>query len=895
MLRIQKFIKKPSNWPAVGIVLLMILALILSMSSIALAQPEYDMTAPGSHVIINGAYFEEGTYVDSAGTGVFKPFLRVHQSNVDVERGYTSDYNGSNKKHINYPEFEEDVGWTNSFLLKDVPQVPLSGITGLPDGIYREFHLDINQNSGGNNEWLSWDVFELYISDYEVSSDLRRYADAPGPNGWYTANFPDEPTRYIPVWSLDDGPGGNVWIKMDYTNQAGSGKSDIVAYIPESAFNSTPGYTYDDDTYVIAYVEYGQVYPNNDGFEELKVRKYPATKSGYKFEDLSADGNWDALEDPIEGWEIRAYVDTNPDGVLDQDEYDAGPAQLYDNGGDAINFTDENGAYSFLLDEGDYIIVEVLPSGWIQSPAGGNDSPSDTVVGTVTTSGEVLGELGYAVNLGNGELEDNNNFGNYQRGCLRVCKSLDTSAVIGPLADLPDGTFNITVTGPSYPSGTTLSFDVLDGVIDGPSCQDLNNLTPGVYNVTETSIPSGWVYQGMTGSPATVSAGDACGDVTVNVTNEPDRGCLRVCKSLDTSAVIGPLADLPDGTFNITVTGPSYPSGTTLSFPVVNGAISGPECQDLNNLTPGNYTAAETSIPSGWVFQGMTGSPATVLADTECGDVVINVTNEPDLGCLELEKVVDIASPADYAGTNFTIYLDGPSYATPESFVFTIDGTGAVLNPDGVTGPYCVCNLTPGDYTASETAPAGWVDPVITDTDTSNAEGTVTVAAGDACEDTVQLITVTNTRRELTCGTACAAQTAPGEFLFSDEQSNWFTWIYYDKGWGNESTPWTYPIYYGQDQLCGTLEVYDDGSYVYVRYNIDDMDSCVADSIDSYHLQVNDSFDALETIICPKKNPVPGNAQYTTPGADDWFKIGISGFGDTIYIFAHAIFCFLCP
>jgi len=595
MLRIRKFIKKPSNWPAVGIVLLMILALVLSMSSIALAAGEYLMVTPGATAIVNEAYFAQGRYIDSAGTGIFKPFLRVHQANADVEKGYNSDYNGSNQNQINYPEFHEDVGWTNGFLLKDVPQVPLSNITGLSDGIYREFHLDINQNTGGPgkvNRFLSWDVFDLYISDYEVSADLRRYADAPGI--WnYTANFPDEPSRYVLVWSLDGD--GDSWLKMDYSLEAGSGKSDIVAYIPESAFAAVG---YNDDTYVIAYVEYGREYPNNDGFEELKVRKYPATKSGYKFEDLSADGNWDALEDPIEGWEIRAYVDTNPDGVLDQDEYDAGPAQLYDNGGDAINFTDANGAYSFLLEEGDYIIVEVLPSDWYQSPPGGTDSPSDDVVGTVTTSGEVLGELGYAINLGNGELDDNNNFGNYL--CIACIEGYK-------LDDCTDEGIE----------GFEIELYEYEGALLG-----------GNYTVcvNETSV-AGWV-----------PVGDTCIDVLdlecvnatgINFTNTP----LECVNATGINFTNTPLLCISGNKTN-EITGLGLAGWTIqlkddVGMVIATTTTAGDGSYSFCDLEAGNYTVCEV-VEAGWVAV----SPECVDVELVCGNATVDFINtQPQQTC----------------------------------------------------------------------------------------------------------------------------------------------------------------------------------------------------------------------------------------------------------------------
>ncbi|MFC1927898.1 collagen binding domain-containing protein, partial [Chloroflexota bacterium] len=222
--------------------------------------------------------------------------------------------------------------------------------------------------------------------------------------------------------------------------------------------------------------------------------------------------------------------------------------------------------------------------------------------------------------------------------------------------------------------------------------------------------------------------------------NEPDLGCLEVCKILDTSDVVGPLTGLPDGTFNITVTGPSYPAGTTLSFPVVDGAIVGESCKDVEDLTPGIYTVTETSIPSGWSLQGISGSPAIVSADDDCGDVWVEVTNEPDLGCLEVTKVVDLDEYpfASSANATFNITLTGPSYPTGLDLIFEMTNGEVVYVDDLGTASACLCDLIPGNYTVTEDLPVGWNLTGIT------PPQPVAVESGTACNDTAVEVTVTN-------------------------------------------------------------------------------------------------------------------------------------------------------
>jgi len=167
--------------------------------------------------------------------------------------------------------------------------------------------------------------------------------------------------------------------------------------------------------------------------------------------------------------------------------------------------------------------------------------------------------------------------------------------------------------------------------------------------------------------------------------------------------------------------------------------------------------------------------------------------------------------------------------------------------------------------------------------------------------ETVEL-TFVNTR-EMDCGTVCAAQTAPGEFLFSDEQNSWFTWIYYDIGWGTEGDPYTYPIYTGQTHLCGTLYVYDDGTHIFVNYALTNMDGCTLAGLSEYHLQVDETFADLEKKVVNKGGePVPGKCEYKDDfdpmvSETGWIECTKDNISDwtTAYIFAHGVGCYYCP
>ena len=157
---------------------------------------------------------------------------------------------------------------------------------------------------------------------------------------------------------------------------------------------------------------------------------------------------------------------------------------------------------------------------------------------------------------------------------------------------------------------------------------------------------------------------------------------------------------------------------------------------------------------------------------------------------------------------------------------------------------------------------------------------------------------------ELSCGTVCAAQTAPGEYLFGGGQSNWFTYITYNKGDGTAGSPYEYPIYTGITTLCGTLYVYDDGTHIFVNYVLTDTATCTLAGLSQYHLQVDESLDDLKKHIVNKSgNPVPGKCKYKgtldpmqpETGWIETIKHDISGWSDPIYIFAHGVGCYYCP
>jgi subtilisin family serine protease len=78
----------------------------------------------------------------------------------------------------------------------------------------------------------------------------------------------------------------------------------------------------------------------------------PGSISGYNWEDLNGNSQWDNGEAVLEGWTI--YIDENKNGQLD--------------GGEKSTTTDGDGYYEFKdLAPGTYVIAEVIQEGWTQT------------------------------------------------------------------------------------------------------------------------------------------------------------------------------------------------------------------------------------------------------------------------------------------------------------------------------------------------------------------------------------------------------------------------------------------------------------------------------------------------------------------------------------------------
>jgi len=331
---------------------------------------------------------------------------------------------------------------------------------------------------------------------------------------------------------------------------------------------------------------------------------------------------------PAAGAVFNFTASSDPNGNINPTTFtldtDPGTTSIYD----LIRFSDlPTGKGSKAVD---YIFTEAtLPAGWSLT-----DITCEDILGSSTFTIDLSSKtVTVRLDVDGAAICTFNN--TRSPGCLNVTKVIDDSTVEdGDLADLADALFSVNVTGPSYPGGEIVTFNFTDGVlyvwdedhwVAGDSyC--LCGLIPGAYNATEEAA-AGWEDAVISGSPATVAAGDGCEGVDIEVTNSPTPGCLNVTKVVDLDEY--PFAGSANSTFAINVTGPSYPGGHILTFNLTNGVLEGPDNGNstcLCNLIPGNYTVAEIP-PLGWNLTGITPpQPVTVEAGTECGIDAVEAT-----------------------------------------------------------------------------------------------------------------------------------------------------------------------------------------------------------------------------------------------------------------------------
>lgn len=252
----------------------------------------------------------------------------------------------------------------------------------------------------------------------------------------------------------------------------------------------------------------------------------------------------------------------------------------------------------------------------------------------------------------------------------------------------------------------------------GIGTNDLGEVEPGLYRLTEANIPDGYELNDLScenGDDESVLTDDGFLDldsgaaVTCTVTNGPlTTAGLTLTKQVDLGAA-DPTA------WTLSASGPTMISGTTGAAEVTGARVN-----------PGEYTLSESGGPTGYEQTGLVclDDEQTEVPLTDGGQITLAVgqnvtctfTNTTTMGTLTLVKEV---SSGDAAPSNWTLTADGPTPIT------------------GTTGAESVTDamVAAGLYTLTESGgPSGYEQQSLACVDSEEtipvADGQVRVAPG---------------------------------------------------------------------------------------------------------------------------------------------------------------------
>lgn len=223
-------------------------AALLAVSSLGAVAGEYNLAASGNTTVtVPGAVGGNAIFADNwtqpTGTGVFDPFLTI-DSNGQTSTGGTYIEQGYNTSGFDRMYLDQlRPQWNNLLRLGDLAQIDRNGT------LYYAFVLDSNE-PGNQNRMISIDNVRIYTG-----------ADN-------TANVGNDTTKLNQLgtlrWAMNDPlttgttppdlNGFNVenWVKLDSNQEnighanvnGGSGQSDMILYVPVSAFGNAAASDY---------------------------------------------------------------------------------------------------------------------------------------------------------------------------------------------------------------------------------------------------------------------------------------------------------------------------------------------------------------------------------------------------------------------------------------------------------------------------------------------------------------------------------------------------------------------------------------------------------------------------------------------------------------------------
>jgi plastocyanin len=372
---------------------------------------------------------------------------------------------------------------------------------------------------------------------------------------------------------------------------------------------------------------------------------------------------------------------TNPSGDPQSFNFDASGGSYTD-----FSLTDAAPPNDQTLVPGNYSVSETVPSGWDLT-----SSPCVSSIGDSETVGALELDPGETITC---------TFTNTKRGHIIVDK------VTNPSGD--PTSFNFDASGGSY-----ADFSLTDAA--PPNDQ---TLVPGNYSVSET-VPSGW---DLASSPCVSSIGDTESAAAL----ELDPGETITCTFNNTKRghIVVDKVTTPSGDpkkFYFDASGGSY----------ADFSLTDADTPNDQTLVPGNYSVSET-VPSGWD-----------LTNTQC---VSSIGDTETAAALELDagETITCTFTNTKRGHIVVDKVTNPS-GDPQSFNFDANGGSYADFSLTDAAPPNDQTLVPGNYSVSETTPAGWdltntqCDSSIGDTETA---GALELDAGETIT-----CTFTNTKR----------------------------------------------------------------------------------------------------------------------------------------------------
>jgi hypothetical protein len=242
------------------------------------------------------------------------------------------------------------------------------------------------------------------------------------------------------------------------------------------------------------------------------------------------------------------------------------------------------------------------------------------------------------------------------------------------------------------------------------------------YTVVEDVLPTGWDFASLDCSASTGVTPSIIGaTVTFAIDNSADiLDCTYTNRARGT-IIVEKITDDGSGSFDFT-SGTLTPSAFTLTTSAAGAG--GKDSKTFANITPGTYDVAET-VPAGWNLVSSSCSDGSNPGSIGLGageTVTCTFHDAREKGAIEITKTRKHAAdgPGDHPHAGVTFTITGGEL--PAGGVTAVTDANGVACVDGL-----VLSSVVGDYTVTESVPAGY--------SASPSSDTVTVTTESTCGD----------------------------------------------------------------------------------------------------------------------------------------------------------------